>query len=86
MLLPLQMLRSLISDFGGEVDFDSPCTTKMSPHSWPTILKGVAMIDGNIFGINMDDTEILLDSPSYVVNTLIQRLKWMKYLADKHKP
>lgn len=78
MLLPLNNLVSLLSDFGGSVEFKTPCTIKMSPHSYPVKVFSLEMKDGDICA-KTETQEIKLEKPSEIANTLIQRLKLMKH-------
>lgn len=75
MLLPLSDLHALVSDMGGEVKFDTPCTVKLTPHSAPTKIHSIEINNGYIY---VNET-VVLDKPSNIVNTLIQRLRLLKH-------
>lgn len=62
-------IRALLSDFGGEVKWESPLKVKQSPHSPPCV----------IYGVSTDN----IPSDHLAQATIIQRLKWMLHQKNK---
>lgn len=61
-----QEILLLLSDFGGEVEFEKPIKVKETPHSPPKEIKSVS-------SENIPNDEISKA-------TIVQRLKWMIHL------
>jgi hypothetical protein len=77
MFLDIEILRHLIQELGGEVKFDTECTVKMTPHSYPIKINSVKIEGDEI--IAYGGVKIEVSSPSPLSNTLIQRLKLIRY-------
>lgn len=77
MYLDIEILKDLIIELGGEVKFDTPVIVKMTPHSHPIKARSVKYENGEITAYG--DISILIDEPTALSNSLIQRLKLIQH-------
>lgn len=85
MFLDIEILRDLLKELGGNITFDSPCVVKMTPHSHPLKMRGLKFDDDNHTMIATGDLNIEMDTPNELSNTLLQRLKLIRYEKLKIK-
>lgn len=79
----IQELKSMVT---GELIFDTPATVKITPHSELFRAYGVANIDDTLYAMdgegNWHEIQPNQGNVEYVVNSLLQRLKLIKYEAN----